>query len=148
MLSKHVNNQLSAYHHGELAPAEARRVAEHLLQCQTCSAKYDAIKAGAQLAQMLAREAAPADLWAQVEAGLEAQTASRARHSLFGWFTGLSWPAMVVASATAMLLIGLSAFWLYTRLYRPSWEVETLAGLPRIGAQAISKAGRLRVGEW
>ncbi len=148
MLSKHVNNQLSAYHHGELASAEARQVAEHLLQCQTCGAEYDAIKAGAQLAQMLVREAAPADLWAQVETGLEAQTTKRARRAPFGWSAGLSWPSMVVASATAVLLVGLGAFWLYTRLNRPSWEVETLAGLPRIGAQVISKAGRLRVGEW
>src|SRR5262245_27364405 len=111
MLSKHVNHQLSAYHHGELAPAETRRVAEHLLQCQACHAEYDAIKAGAQLAQMLTREAAPADLWAQVEAGLETQSTKRTRRSLFSWLTKSSWPSMVVASATAMLFIGLGAAW-------------------------------------
>jgi hypothetical protein len=148
MLSKHVNHQLSAYHHGELAPVEARRVAEHLRQCQACRAEYDAIQAGAQFAQMLVREPAPTDLWAQVEAGLDVQTTKRASHSLFGWLAGLRWPSLVLASATAMLLVGLSAFWFYTRLDRPSWEVEVLAGLPRIGTQVISKAGRLRIGEW
>lgn len=147
MLSKHINHQLSAYHHGELAADEARRVAEHLLQCQACRAEYDAIKAGAQFAQLLTREPAPADLWAQVEAGLEAQAPNSTRWNLFGWLAELRWPSLVIASATALLLIGLGAFWLYTFL-RPSWKVETLAGLPRIGAQAISKAGRLRVGEW
>jgi anti-sigma factor RsiW len=150
MLGKHVNNQLSAYHHGELAPAEARRVATHLSQCQACRAEYEPIKAGAQLAQLLQREAAPPGLWAQVEAGLEAQTAATngTRRSLFSWFAGLGWSPLVMASATAVLLIGLGAFWFYTRLNRASWEVEALAGLPRIGAQVISKAGRLRVGEW
>jgi hypothetical protein len=149
MLSKHVNNLLSAYHHGELASAETRRVAAHLSQCQACRAEYDAIKSGAQLAQLLRREAAPPGLWAQVEAGLDTQTATNGtRRSLFGWFAGLGWPQLVMASATAVLLIGLGGFWFYTRLYRPSWEVEALAGLPRIGAQVISKAGRLRVGEW
>jgi hypothetical protein len=46
-----------------------------------------------------------------------------------------------------VLLLALGSFWFY-HYQNPSWEVETLAGLPRIGAQAIRKAGRLRVGEW
>jgi hypothetical protein len=148
MFSRHVNQQLSAYHHGELAPAEARRVAEHLLQCQRCRAEYDEIKFGAQLAQTLMRAQAPADLWPAVLNQLEQQLDASARSDKTAGWLNWRWPQLALASAAALLLVGLGSYWLYARLTRPAWEVEALAGTPRIGAQTISKDGLLGLGEW
>src|SRR3970282_1379952 len=50
------------------------------------------------------------------------------------------------AAATIVLLaFGVRYGYRWTR---PSWEVERIAGAPRVGSGVIREAGRLRVGEW
>jgi hypothetical protein len=147
MLSEHINNLLSAYHHGELAPGEAQRVAAHLPQCAECRAEYELIQAGAGLARQLTRTTAPADLWASVAVQLPPPSGKGAWLSGFGWFATLPGPSLALVGTAAALLLTLGSFWFYN-YWNPSWEVETLAGSPRIGAQAVSQAARLRVGEW
>lgn len=146
MSSQHCHNLLSAYHHGELASEEAARVAEHLAQCAACRAEHALIQAGARMAQQLQREAAPANLWASVEAQLARPRPARTRRS-FNWFASVPAPSLALLGTAAALLIALGSFWFYN-YWNPSWKVETLAGAPRIGTAAVSKAGRLRVGEW
>ena len=46
MLSKHVNEELSAYSNGELTTAESQQVAEHLIGCMECRADFEQIKLG------------------------------------------------------------------------------------------------------
>ncbi|MGE0129419.1 MAG: zf-HC2 domain-containing protein [Blastocatellales bacterium] len=75
MFWNHVNKQLSAYCHGELSPAESRRVAEHLTNCRRCRDEYEEIKFGVALMEKLACEQAPAELWNELDAAMEEKAA-------------------------------------------------------------------------
>src|SRR6185295_14259005 len=72
MFNKHAAKQLSAYCHGELSDQESRRVAEHLLKCERCRKQYDEIKLGVRLAEQLPQVLAPAEMWGEIEALLDA----------------------------------------------------------------------------
>jgi len=52
---------------------------------------------------------------------------------------------LAVAAAAVVLVI---AGWFLLRRERPSWEVVSLEGTPRIGSESISASGRLAVGQW
>ncbi len=52
---------------------------------------------------------------------------------------------LAVAAAAVVLVI---AGWFLLRRERPSWEVVSLEGTPRIGSETISESGRLAVGQW
>ncbi len=67
----HVTNRLSAYCHGELPPAESRRIEAHVAQCEYCRRELEEIRLGVALASHLERVPAPDTLWPRVEAGLE-----------------------------------------------------------------------------
>src|ERR1041384_6745102 len=75
MFRQHVGKNLTAYCHDELAPVEARRVAEHLLVCQRCRSEYEAIKLGGALMRELPAAHAPETIWPQLEAAFAQQTA-------------------------------------------------------------------------
>ena len=62
MFSKHVTKSLSAYCHGEVAAAESRRIAEHLIGCNRCRGQFEEIKLGVKLAERLPQLAAPDSL--------------------------------------------------------------------------------------
>ncbi len=154
MFRRHVHNQLSAYHHGELAAAERQRVAAHLAHCPQCRAAYEQITFGALMAsQMVAqpeRLTAPAQMWEALEAQLlkaDDQAGAKASVPQRESFTP-RFKFALAACAVAVLVAGSVSWQFYRRATAPAWEVETLAGLPRIGAQLIRKAGKLRVGEW
>ena len=142
-LSNHVTEQLTAYHHGELAAPDTQRVAEHLAQCKTCSAEFEAIQQSAALLAQLPLEQAPASLWRAIEQGLPQPKLKLNR----SWqFT----PRLAFAAATCAVLIA-SSIWLYQRLTRPWWEVTQLAGTPRIGTQAINageRGSKFTPGDW
>jgi len=61
------------------------------------------------------------------------------------WSFGLMTRWAVAAAAIFLLALGVRYGYRWTR---PSWEVERLAGTPRVGSTVIRQAGRLRVGEW
>jgi hypothetical protein len=70
MFGQHVNQQLSAYAHGELSAPEASRVAAHLKACERCRAEFAEITYAVRLAESLTTHAAPANLWDDIEAAL------------------------------------------------------------------------------
>ncbi|MBI1764442.1 MAG: FecR domain-containing protein [Acidobacteria bacterium] len=157
MFSKHVGKKLSAYHHGELVAAKRQRIAAHLALCARCQAEYEQVAFGAQMVAQMAGQPeqikAPARLWddlnAQLPRELEAEStrlAEAARQR--GPIPPRLKFALAAACALFLLVAGTVSWRLYRKATAPAWEVETLAGLPRIGQQLIQKAGKLRVGEW
>jgi hypothetical protein len=63
--------------------------------------------------------------------------------SLAWWASG---PRLVaVAAAFALVVVGSSYAW---RLTRPAWDVERVAGTPKVGTSGIASTGRLGVGQW
>ncbi len=143
-LSNHVSEQLTAYHHGELAAPDAQRVAQHLTQCATCHTELEAIEQSAALFAQLPLQTAPTSLWHEVEQRLP-QPKPQPKTS---WqFT----PRLAFATAAACAIVIASSIWLYQWLTRPWWEVTQLAGTPRVGTQAIQageRGGRFTPGDW
>ncbi len=117
MSGKHVNRELSAYCHDELAEEESRRVAEHLIGCSRCRREFEEIKVGVKLAEQLPRAAAPAELWAEIESALDARPApaassqapQRPRPALFRW------PQLAAACALLLLALAAGLIWYSTR---------------------------------
>lgn len=144
MFNKHVAKHLSAYCHGEMKAEESRRVAEHLLVCERCRREYDEIKLGVQLAERLPLVSTPADMWSEIEAMLDKPALQIKRRR----FT-FAFRPYTIATACAALIVAVMIGVVYFRNYgpRPSWEVETLAGAPRIDGDSINNTGRLAVGE-
>src|SRR5215831_285969 len=95
MFSNHITSLSSQYFHGELTGEEDHRVAEHLLVCPTCRAKFEEVKAGVRIADQITVTPAPDSLWAGVVGSLDGAGTRPTRH----WFT---WP---LAVAAAILLI-------------------------------------------
>ncbi|MGH9883064.1 MAG: FecR domain-containing protein, partial [Pyrinomonadaceae bacterium] len=110
--------------------------------------EFEQIKLGVKLAERLPQVSAPDSLWSELEARMDSHTnqkplpiAGRSGFSL--------WRRQFAAVAASLILvIGLAAFWFYSRESRPFWEVARLDGAPRIGSSAISEKGQLAVGEW
>src|SRR5690242_6408669 len=104
MFTEHVEKELSPYCNGELADTESRRVAAHLLACERCRRGYDQIRLGVRLAEQLPMLSAPAEMWDDIEALLDAESRKpSAKKERGGWsFTGqpLGW-----ATAALLLLI-------------------------------------------
>lgn len=148
MFNKHVIKQLSAYCHGELSDSESRRVAAHILQCERCRKEYEDIKLGVSLAERLPQVTAPAEMWGEIEALLDAETRKPARAARLPRFIlsfGQYRFATVCALVIAAVIIGAVAY----RNYGPraSWEVVRLAGAPKVGGSTISDEGRIKVGD-
>jgi len=148
MFSKHVHKELSAYCHDELPPEEMRRVAEHLIGCNSCRAEHEEIKLGAKLAEHLPQVQAPASLWAD----LQLRAASEPRESVIrpkdAGHSSLLRPQFIAIAACCVVALGLGVFWLYLRESRPFWEVVRLDGTPQIGSRGIKQKGRLALGQW
>ncbi|HKP86264.1 MAG TPA: zf-HC2 domain-containing protein [Blastocatellia bacterium] len=148
MFNKHVIKQLSAYCHGELPDGESRRVAEHLLKCERCRKEYDEINLGVRLAQQLPQVTAPAEMWGEIEALLDAQTRRPAAAVKAPRFV-LGFGPQRVAAVSALLVILITIGVIAYRNYGPraSWGVTRLAGAPKVGGSTISGEGRIRVGD-
>ena len=74
MFGQHFNQQLTAYAHGELSAPEAKRVAAHLDACARCRREFAEISYGIRLAESLTLRSAPANLWDNIEAALNAES--------------------------------------------------------------------------
>jgi ferric-dicitrate binding protein FerR (iron transport regulator) len=106
----HVSRELSAYCHGELAEAESRRVAEHLIGCKLCRREFEEIKLGVKLAEHLPCVSAPASMWSEIESALSQHShptvsdeQRNPRRFGFGW--------RPFAVACALLLLAIGAVW-------------------------------------
>jgi anti-sigma factor RsiW len=114
MFGQHVNHQLSAYCHGELALEESRLVAEHLIKCRRCRHEFEEIKLGVKLAEQLPRVSAPASIWSEIEAALSEHSHPRkpfAKHRVrprpaFAW--------RPIAATCALLIFAIGALWFFT----------------------------------
>ena len=169
MFRQHVGKNLTAYCHDELAPGEARRVAEHLLVCPRCRSEYEAIKLGGALMRELPAAHAPETIWPQLEAAFAQQTAhanicttqatneqsspihiadKQTVHTSRRFALFASWPRIAAVSFAALLVACLVGGWYLLRPDAPSWEVARLAGAPQIGRERIGERGQLAVGEW
>src|SRR5262245_45337429 len=67
MFARHVIRELSAYHHGELSPSDARRIEGHLETCAKCREAHDEIRFGARLASTLTVSNAPESAWKEIQ---------------------------------------------------------------------------------
>ena len=145
MFSKHVTRDISAYCHGELSAEESRRFAEHIIACEKCRQEFEEIKLGIKLAEQLPQLPAPESLWKGIEASLGGPVPIQAKRR--------SWQryAAVAAALLVAVSLGIWRFWdrgSKTELTKGFWQVQQLAGAPRIGSERITKEGRLGVGEW
>jgi len=144
MFSKHVTRDISAYCHGELPAEESRRFAEHIISCAKCRGEFEQIKLGIKLAEQLPQVPAPDALWSEIEKNLGSERREAPRHR---------GSRLRVAAVAALLLVvasvGVWRFWDRGSdgLEKESWQVQQLAGTPRIGSERITKEGRLGVGE-
>lgn len=145
MFVKHVTRDISAYCHGELSAEESRRFAEHIIACAKCRREFEEIKLGIKFAEQLPQLGAPEGLWK----GIEAQLGGPARIEVNRGSRQLRY----VAVAAALLVVAGLGIW---RLWGEGakteigqwWQVQQLAGAPRIGSERITKTGRLGKGEW
>ena len=155
MSGQHCTKQLSAYAHGQLAPAEAARVAAHLAACRPCRAEYEEVKLGIRFAETLPAAAAPADLWGKIEAGLAAGDGAAEAggrrtdlgRGLFEFPSLLGGRRALAAAAVVCLVLCACAVWFYLRPARLAWDVARLEGAPVIGSSPVGERGRLGVGE-
>lgn len=118
MSGKHVSGELSAYCHDELAEAESRRVAEHLIGCSRCRREFEEVKLGAKLAEQLPRAAAPASLWAEIEGALDGGPSPRpSRHEPAGPHASsfFRWPRLAAACALLLAALAAGLVWYSTR---------------------------------
>jgi hypothetical protein len=145
MFSKHVIKKLSAYCNGELPAEESLRVRVHMLACERCRKEYDDIKLGVQLAEQLPIVEAPAELWSEVDALLEALPSKFAFQPkpAQAWF-GLTPLRLAAACALVLVFAAAGAVWLLNNNYGPkdTWEVVRYV----VGSDQIESTSRLAVG--
>src|SRR5215216_4531572 len=106
MFSRHVTNDISAYCHGELSSEESKQLAEHIISCGTCRAKFEEVKLGIKLAEQLPQLSAPDYLWRDLEPLLAKQTTPAPAAGPVYW----SWQLKTAAAVVLLLLSGLTAF--------------------------------------
>jgi FecR protein/Putative zinc-finger len=165
---KHFGKQLSAYCNGELPPETSRVVAEHLLKCEKCRARYDEINLGVRLASNLPLVEAPDSIWKAIDASLDDPNSTHSRIVRQSRLPFSMGPFRLAAAAAAVLLIAATSAWFLlrqppappptptTHVGRPThgreplspWEVVARAGAPLVGDTPIEDSAILRVGEW
>ena len=83
---------------------------------------------------------APGNLWASIEAGVNAGEKPRATPLV----RGFSWPAFV----TVTLLIAAGVYWGFMHGAKARWEVVRLEGAPSLGSHHIGEKGLMAEGQW
>lgn len=112
--SRHSGDRLSPYCEGELPPADARRVAQHLEACDGCRQEYDEVRLGIALAENLAAVPAPASLWAQVERALDKEKPGIPSLGFGAWLARRA----AFATVALLVLLGAAVIW-YTQFRAP-----------------------------
>ncbi len=139
-MSKHVEDLLTAYVHGELHGADLERVEHHLRDCRECRQELDNIRsvcsALGSVKSLQSRDA----LWSQVNGQL-----NRRRKRPIGRF------ALAAAAA-----IGAVAFWFGTQPLSqptalvaagPGFELFDVQGSVTVGSKAVTEGSRVRQGQ-
>jgi Putative zinc-finger/FecR protein len=151
MFRNHVSQELSAYLHDQLSPADAGRIADHLRDCRSCRKEYEEIKFGAQLSNLLSPAQPPASLWNELESLMNQAGEGNGRRPFGGQ------PLKLAAAWAAFVLIGVSAWWIYRTATKdptttpltnvPSYAVTKIAGQPKIDNEQMGERGTLAIGQ-
>lgn len=124
MFTRHVSRQLAAHLDGQLRPATARAIENHLRQCSRCRAERGQIQSGMAAMEHLPRVEAPETIWLSLESAAKLlEDRPRRTWTLPRW----RW---AVAGAV-LLALALGVVW---RLQRERWEVVRPGGIGWIGA--------------
>lgn len=144
MFNKHVIKKLSAYCHGELPAEESLRVGEHMLACERCRKEYDDIKLGVRLAEQLPIVEAPAELWSEIDALLEAKLRKVAlQPKPARWWFGLTPLRLAAACALILVFAAVGVVWFLNYGPRVTWEVARYV----VGSDQVAATTRLAAGE-
>ncbi len=147
----------------ELQPRKKEEIARHVQECPNCKQDFGKHEILFKEVANLPSEIAPGnDLWQNISksitdrgalrdlkskpkesvklADYDSKNKTKANKSLriVGWSV----------AASVIILILTLGFWFFMPAVRSSWDVATIAGTPRVGAEIIDKTGRLAVGEW
>ena len=157
MFSKHVTKDISAYCHGELSNEESKQFAGHIISCAKCRTKFEEVKLGIKLAEQLPKLSAPDHLWREIEDVLDGKSDVPMSHHVTG-----RRPILAFGAAAAAIFVVISGYALYysklpsptlpagpnvSLIVQPSWRVDRLDGMPRIGNQIIYDDAQLRMGQ-
>lgn len=159
MFDKHINKKLSAYCNDELNAEERRDVELHLEGCERCAREYEEIKLGVAFASTLPHADAPLDTWQEIKKRMgDAEEIQGRGGSYFP--SQLGWRKVLVACSIllAVVSLGVVIFRITQNRKQPtndnrallqnSFEVDRLAGAPKIGMEEIKDSARLSVGEY
>jgi hypothetical protein len=148
---------------GELAPAAARAVEEHVALCGDCRAQLDSLRALLEQSATLKRGLTPQrNLWSGISEQIrhvhvthESATevaAPRRQVSVAPVFVSrrsvLSWIAPLATAAAVIVLAAVAERNVASHAGRPAWVVAAVAGAPRIGARTFHDEAKFRVGQW
>lgn len=103
-----VQQRLSAYHDGELPPAEATQVASHLAGCASCAEELASFEQLSGLSQRLTDPPVPAQLWEQLHSQLDAGE-KLTPLPVRPWLSRIP-STWVAIAATVLVLLGMGVF--------------------------------------
>lgn len=126
----------------ELPPIEVEETKSHLTGCWECrQAKESFLTLREQIKSIQFKRDAAADRKVLNEILQNGKTQQVKSASVFTFFR--------LATASAMLLIiGFATIFIYNWLPQKSWEVTSVSGMPKIGAEKLAGSSRLKIGEW
>src|SRR5262245_34554115 len=106
-----LRRKFSCYLTDRLAPREAKRIENHLIDCGYCRAYFSRLRSGHRFAGQLPRLSPQRDRWHAIEAAIGAEQPSVSNHSTGGARPGiLIRPSVVIAgTAVALVLFGVLA---------------------------------------
>lgn len=155
MFDKHINKKLSAYCNDELSAEDRRDVEVHLESCERCTQEYEQIKLGVALAQTLLQTDAPSDTWQEIKNSMRVgKERSRGEKNFLASPLTFSPAVLTVCAVLLLIVVSVVVFWMRKTPTPPivdktnSFEVDRLAGAPKIGMEEIKDTARLSVGEY
>jgi len=103
-INHHRSSQLlSAYLDGELLPAEAAAVQDHLLECAPCRAAYEGLRITKDLLGQLPVAEPPAEFWAAVRRPPPSRAGAR-----ISWWTPALQRSVLGGLAAALIVLALA----------------------------------------
>lgn len=108
-----LRRNFSLYLNGELSLSEVKLIEDHLLDCASCRARFAQLRNGHRLAQQIPRFTPQRDLWASIEAGLEADKNDAEMHTrrarVLEPRSVVRWRGLAVKPGFALAVIGIAA---------------------------------------